>query len=84
MEENVLTGHPFNKHQYQSPNVEETNTNTSTNWQQNIVEIEPTSDSDSEGSAAGGSAQGGTADIENEVDPTLCFSNIIPLLLHFS
>ena len=56
MEYNALTGDQIARHQYQSQNVEETDSDTITNQQHNIVDIEVSSDSDSEGSYVGGSA----------------------------
>ena len=75
-----MTGDTIDRHQNQSPNVEETNTDTRTNKQQDIVDIELTYGSDYNGSDVVGADQEGTADTENEVDPTLWFSNILPLL----
>ena len=69
----MLTGDPIDKHHNQSLNFEETDTDTSTNQQNNIFEIEASYDSDSEGSDDGGSALGGTSDTGDKVDPTLCF-----------
>ena len=56
MEENTLTSDLIDRHHHQSQNVEETDSNTSTNQQHNIVEIETSSDSDPEGSSFVGSA----------------------------
>ena len=39
LENNVLAGDPIYGNQYQSQNVEDTNTNTKTNQQHNIVDI---------------------------------------------
>ena len=83
MEDNLLTGYPIDKHQNQSPNVEGTDTNTSTNQQQDIVEIEKISGSDSEGSAIRGDSYEGTDDADDEVEPVLWLIDIIPLLLLF-
>ena len=83
MDKNSLTGDPLDRHHRQPPNVEGTNTNTSTNQQQDIVEIKLTAGSDFEGGAVGKAAQEVTADTYEEVDPTLWFRNIIPLLLLF-
>ena len=79
-EENGLTGDPIDRHQHQSQNVEQNDTDTSTNQQHNIVEIEASSANDSEGSSIGEAAIEGTADTDDEVDPTLWFSKIILLL----
>ena len=49
MEDNALEGYPIYRPPHQSINVEDTDTNTSTNQQQDIVEIEPTDGSYFEG-----------------------------------
>ena len=49
----------------------------------NIVEIEAYSDSDSDSSAVGGSALGVTSNTDDEVEPKLLFSKILPRLLLF-
>ena len=56
MEENALAGDPIDRHQHQSQDFEETNTDNSTNQQHNIVDVEASSASDSEGGAVGGAA----------------------------
>ena len=83
LEENVLAGDPSDRYQHESPNGEETDTNTSTNQQQDIVEIKLTAGSDFEGGAVGRAAQEVTADTYEEVDPTLWFRKILPLLIFF-
>ena len=83
MEENAFSGNPIDRHQHQSPNVEDNDTDTITYWQQDIVEIEPTSSSDSEGADAGRSSEEGTTNTYNEVVPTILFINIIIILLLF-
>ena len=64
LEENESTGYLIDRHQNQSKNIEETNTDTSSNQQEDIVEIEPTSGSDSEGIYVVGAALEGTTDTE--------------------
>ena len=81
LEENQLPGEPIDIYQHQSQNVEETDTNTITNQQHNIVEIEVYYASDYEGSAVGVAAQEVTADTEDKIETTLWFNKIIPLLL---
>ena len=81
MEENFLTGDLADRHHNESPNVEETNTDTRTNQQHDIVDIEPTSGSDFEVSSVGGAAQEVTYDTDDEVKPTLWLGSILPLLL---
>ena len=53
----VDRGHNLQTHQHLSSNIEYTDTNTRTNQQQDIVDIKPTSSSDSEVSAVGRPAQ---------------------------
>ena len=81
MEENFLTGDLVDRHHNELPNVEETNTDTRTNQQHDIVDIEPTSGSDFEVSSVGGDAQEVTYDIDDEVEPTFWLRSILPLLL---
>ena len=50
----MLTVEPIDRYQNQSSNVEDIDTNTSTNNQNNIVDIKPTCGGDSEGIAVGG------------------------------
>ena len=81
MEDNVLIGDPIDRHQNQSQNFEETNTRT--NQQQNIVEIEAYSASDYDGIGVGGASKEGTDDKYDEFETTLWFRQIFPLLLIF-
>ena len=78
-----MTGDPIDRQQHQSQFFDETDTDTSTNQQHNIVDIEASFTSDSEGIAIGGSALEGTADTDNEGDPTLLFNKVLPLFLLF-
>ena len=78
-----MTGDPIYRHHHQLPKVKYTNTNDSNDRQQDIIDIKPTSASDSEDISVGGASQEGVSDIDDEVDPKLCFSNIFPLLLLF-
>ena len=57
LEKNCFAGYPIDRHQYQSTNSEDSNTDTSTNKKQDIVQIKPTYSSDSEVSAVGGASQ---------------------------
>ena len=78
-----MTGDPLDRHHRQPPNVEGTNTNTSTNQQQDIVEIKTTSGSNHEGIAVGGAAREGTSDKDEVFESTLWLRNILPILLLF-
>ena len=80
-EEIFLIGEPINRHHHQSQNVRDTYTDIITNQKQNIVEIKAYSTSDYEVSAVDGAAQESTSDTDDDVDPTLCFRKILPLLL---
>ena len=71
----MLTGDSIDRHQHQSPNIEETDNDTRINQKQDIVDIEPTSGSDSEVSDVGGASQEGTSDTDNDI--TLWFRKII-------
>ena len=82
-EENALTGDPIDRHQHKSLNVEQNDTDTSTNQQHNIVEIEASSASDSNCSAVDVSDLEGTSDTNDEVDPIFWLSRILLLLLIF-
>ena len=55
-------------------NVEQTNTDTRTNQQYNIVEIESSFASDHDCIYVGGAVLEGTSDTDDEVDPTLWLS----------
>ena len=83
LEENELIGYLIDRHQHQSPNVEKTNTDTSSNQQEDIVEIKPTSGSDYEGISVSGAALEGTADTEEKFDTSLWFSKFLSLPSHF-
>ena len=83
LEENTVTGDPIDRYQHQSQNSDETDTDTSTNKKHNIVDIEASFTSDSEGSSVGGAVIEVTADTDDEGDPTLWFSKVLPLLLLF-
>ena len=50
----MLTRDPIDRHQHQIKNIEDTNTDTSTNQKHNIVDIEESSAINSEGSSVGG------------------------------
>ena len=64
-----MTGDPIDRHQNQSQIFEETN--TSTNQQHNVTDIEAYFDNDSEGSAVGVAAMEFTYDTNDEVYPTI-------------
>ena len=83
LEDNTFAGDPIYRHQHHSQNVEDTNNDNRTNQQQNIVDIEASSASDSEGSDFGGATKEGTADADNEVESTSWFRKTFPLLLLF-
>ena len=78
-----MEGYSIDIHQHQSPNVEDTDTNTSTNHQHYIVDIKPTDVSYSGGSTVGEDSQEGTDNTDEEVESTLWFRMILPLLLLF-
>ena len=79
----MLTGEPIDRHHHQSPNVEDNNTNTSSNQKQDIFDIELESGSDYEVIDVGGASQEGTYGTDDEVDTVLCFGNILPLVFFF-
>ena len=83
MEEDALTGDRVERHQHPSQNVEETDTNTSSNQQHNIVDIESYFASDYEGSYVGGASLEGAYDKDDDDETTLWFRKIIPLLILF-
>ena len=83
LEQITQTGDPIDRQNNLSQSFDETDTDTSTNQQNNIVDIEAFFTSYSEGSAVGGAALEGTADTYNEGDTKLWFSKVLPLLLLF-
>ena len=83
MEYNALEDDPIDIYQHQLPNVEDTDTDTSTNQQQDIVDIKPTAGSDSNVSAVVVASQEGTSDTDEVLEPTLWFIKIPPLFSFF-
>ena len=78
-----MTSDLIDRNHHQSQNVEETNGNINTNQKHNIVEIEASFASDSNGSAVDVSYLEGTSDTNDEVDPTFWLSRILLLPLIF-